>query len=411
MQSFAGSERLLFAFVFLGLSILCLPIPIMSYAGDVKIAAWPQEVSGFPAFRDFVNLWTGGHAALSGAYEDLFVRVRHTADIERLLGVTHPALAWSYPPTAQIPLVPFALLPYPVAVALWTVLGSTLYLAALGVRNARPETLATLAAVALAPGVFLCVTYGQTALFTTAILFFGLKWSRSSPWLAGSVLALLVCKPQLGILVPAALIGFGAWRAIAATAAMSLAYLVTSLLLLGPGPWRYFLEITVPQQADLFRLERFDATMLFAPFFVLREFGIGPDAAMFLQGLLGLALMGALMAGLRRLQDFEVQFALIALAALLVSPYMQSYELPLLALATGRLVLNRSAASELRGVTLAVVLCVSTIGALLALSILIRSGVNYLSPMLLAAFVAVMCDVWMRRPVTLGETFRAPRAA
>jgi hypothetical protein len=399
------------AFVFLGLAVLCLPIPIMSYAGDVRIVDWPREVSGFPAFRDFANLWTGGHAALSGAYEDLFIKVRHTAEIERLLGVTHPALAWSYPPTAMIALTPFALLPYPAAVLAWAILEVALFLAALGVRNAQGETLATVAAVALVPGVFLCVTYGQTALLTAAILYFGLRWARETPWLSASVLALLVCKPQLGLMLPAALIGLGAWRAIAATGVMSFVYLAATVAILGLEPWRLFFEITLPQQAGLFSQERIDSTMLFAPFFVLRELGMDPNFAMWMQVVLSIALMVGVIAGLRRLQDFDAQFVLVAMAAMLASPYMQSYELPLVALAAGRIVLHRNGASEVGSASLAVILGVVTIGALLSLSVFIRSGVNYMSPLLLVTFLAVLGQSLMQRPLDLQSTPVSARAA
>lgn len=402
-RTFAGAGRGLgeqgaWALLFFALAILCLPIPVMSYARDVGIVDWPREVSGFPAFRDFVNLWTGGHGALTGAYEDLFVKTRHTAEIERLIGVTHPALTWSYPPTAMLPLMPFALLPFPAAAALWTGLGLFVYIAALGVRLARLDTLTVLAAVALVPGVFLCVTYGQTALLTSAILYFGLKWSRERPWAAGVVLALLVCKPQIGLIVPAALIGLGAWRAFAATAIMSLVYLAATLLVAGVEPWKLFFAITLPQQSAYFAMERFDATMLFAPFFFLRELGLASDAAMAGQGVISLFVMGAMGVALRRLKDFDSQFLLIAIGALLVSPYMQAYELPVLALACGRLVLSPSAIEHLGRVGTGLVLALATVGALFSLSVFIRTGINYLSPMLLVAFLTVAAAALAPRP-------------
>jgi hypothetical protein len=211
-------------------------------------------------------------------------------------------------------------------------------------------------------------------------------------------------------MVPVALIGLGAWRAVAATAVMSLLYGAATVAVLGLEPWKLFFEITLPQQAGLFAEERFDTTMLHAPFFFLRELGLAADSAMALQVALSLALMAGVMAGLRRVQDFDAQFVLVALAAMLASPYMQSYELPLVALAAGRLVLNRNATSEVGSASLTVTLVVITLGALLSLSVLIRSGVNCLSPMLLTAFLAVLAEILARRPLTLGSAAARPSA-
>jgi hypothetical protein len=212
-------------------------------------------------------------------------------------------------------------------------------------------------------------------------------------------------------MLPAALIGLGAWRAIAATGVMSFVYLAATVAILGLEPWRLFFEITLPQQAGLFSQERIDSTMLFAPFFVLRELGMDPNFAMWMQVVLSIALMVGVIAGLRRLQDFDAQFVLVAMAAMLASPYMQSYELPLVALAAGRIVLHRNGASEVGSASLAVILGVVTIGALLSLSVFIRSGVNYMSPLLLVTFLAVLGQSLMQRPLDLQSTPVSARAA
>jgi hypothetical protein len=63
------------------------------------------------------------------------------------------------------------------------------------------------------------------------------------PFLAGLLLGLVAFKPQLGLLIPVALVAAGAWRAFAGATAMVLLLLLISLAVPGIEIWRGFLHL------------------------------------------------------------------------------------------------------------------------------------------------------------------------
>ena len=70
--------------------------------------------------RDFAGFWAAGRLAASGDLAAAY----DTAAITRVLGVAqHVAIIqpFVYPPTALVALVPFGLLPYPIALVAWTI--------------------------------------------------------------------------------------------------------------------------------------------------------------------------------------------------------------------------------------------------------------------------------------------------
>lgn len=118
-----------------------------------------------------------------------------------------PELAWL--------VLPLSWLPYWLASLTWGMvltlaLGMTWFLAAPG--SGRVRIIYLLAAATLLP-VFVSVLIGQASLFIVAIV--AIAWyliQRDQPWLAGATLALIFLKPQLAFLVAPALLLAGYWR-------------------------------------------------------------------------------------------------------------------------------------------------------------------------------------------------------
>jgi hypothetical protein len=396
MVSVTSDRRRFAAVVFLYGSLVCLPLPIRSYLDDVRVTTWPATVGGYPAFHDFANLWTAGATVRSGEYAVLFDPEQHEDDVERRLGTTTLPLIWSYPPTAMIPMIPLGALPYGAAVAVWTIGSLAAYLASLlrmpegspggWSGDQRGWVLAVAASVLLAPGVFLCASLGQTALVTSAILWFGLARSRDAPVLAGAALAVLVCKPQLGIPVPVALAALGAWRAFGFTALFSAAYVALTVAIAGLEPWRLFVAVTLPSHVGHLDSTTWDAPLMIAPYHLFREVGFGATAAHDLQGGVALAVLVALFVALRRAPDPDRGFLLVALAALLVSPYVQGYELPLAVLGVGRVAI----AGTLGNRRIAALILAVTMGTASAMMLIVAAtGVNVVAALLAAGFVVV----------------------
>ena len=71
----------------------------------------------------------------------------------------------------------------------------------------------------VAPATGITLISGQTGYLSGALMVAGLRLLPARPVLAGVMFGLLTYKPQLGVLIPVALVAMGGWRAIAAAAA------------------------------------------------------------------------------------------------------------------------------------------------------------------------------------------------
>lgn len=169
---------------------------------------------------DFSVYWSAATVALMHGpaavfNRDLMMAVERTVRSGELFaGTSGP---WLYPPTFLIFLLPLGLVPLNVALAAFSVAGTTAYLRSMWaiVRGAGPLALVTVAAF---PGFWLALCYGQNSLFTAAAAAAALALLPTRPLLAGLFIALLSVKPQLGLVIPLALICSRQWRCFAAAA-------------------------------------------------------------------------------------------------------------------------------------------------------------------------------------------------
>ena len=101
--------------------------------------------------RDFTNMWTSGRMALEGHAYRSFDLDSHRLALNEQLGVL-TLQNFSYPPSTLFLNVPFALLPYHLALCLWILFGLTLF--ALAARPYLPKGFAVwLAAATPAAGL------------------------------------------------------------------------------------------------------------------------------------------------------------------------------------------------------------------------------------------------------------------
>ena len=330
-------------------SLLLLRLTIPTIGVSLPLVDGLLEPSGCVIGRDFANLWTGGRAALTGDYGALFDADRHTRELARLL---HPDLVrhyWSYPPTAFWLGLPLAALPYAAALALWTLAG----LAAIAwtLMRAGPSWRATAYLVlifASPPGV-IALLFGQTALLTTAALIAGLTLAGTRPRLAGALLGLMVIKPHLGLVVPLALAARRQWPAFIATAGCALAYLAATVAAFGLEPWRLFVDVTLPQQAQLLGVVTEAMNLNISPFMLVRALGFEQAPALAVHGAIALLGLAAAFSIMRSNPSPEVRLVAFSLATLIASPYVLAYELVLVftALALWALTLDRDGRQEL----------------------------------------------------------------
>jgi glycosyl transferase family 87 len=225
-----------------------------------------------------------------------------------------PELAWL--------VLPLSWLPYGLASLIWGVilsvsLGLTWLMAAPGASKVRIVHL--LAAVTLLP-VFVSVLIGQASLIIVAIVALG-WWliGREHPWLAGATLSLIFLKPQLAFLVPLALLLAGYWRVFLAWLAVTAALAGIALIAVGTSVFHQVIEslaqvhgIPGPVQMSLERQLPWPIATI---------------------GLLLVAAISVVVTMRWRGEGPSIPIAVGLLASMLVSPYVNFYDLsaPLLA--------------------------------------------------------------------------------
>lgn len=286
--------------------------------------------------RDFMNYWTGARLLLHGDIHALFTQAEYGRAVARIWGPGMALHSFSYPPS----LFPFiawtGALDYGTAIILWSLAGLALLLAASwpGGRRLPPALL-----LMLSPAVAVCLDDGQNGLLTGALIVGGLRLSERRPWIGGVLIGMATFKPQLGLLIPLALIAAGRWRTIAAAAAGAAALGAASLLMGGAESWRLYLTQAAPYQRML--LEHSTGTfqvMMPSPFMAGRLAGLSLAASYALQAaasaasaaLVFIRFRGIGRSG-RRIGPLDI--AVLLAAGFMASPYGFNYDMPGLAAA------------------------------------------------------------------------------
>jgi Glycosyltransferase family 87 len=278
---------------------------------------------GDPYQMDFVSYWAAARLVHegnpAGAYDVSLHRAVELGAIP-LAG----ALPFAYPPCFLVLLAPFGLLTYPVAAACWVLLTFAAYGAAL--RRWARELLWL--ALSFPPLLVNAIT-GQAGFLTAALFVAGMKLLPKRPFAAGLLLGLLVVKPQLGLVLPLALLAGREWRAIAGAAAGSFGLVLVSLALFGWGPWQAWLgnagliaSIAGEGLAGWHRMA--------SVYGALRLAGLGAGPAWIAHGLVALAAAGAACLIWRREREIGARAGALAAATALASPYLFVYDMLIL---------------------------------------------------------------------------------
>ena len=283
------------------------------------------DVSGHVVGRDFVTLWCGGVLTAGGHLAELSDPERFRALLGDLFGRTIPPHNWPYGPSMLLLAVPLGLMPYPWALAVWS-------LATLGAL----VWVVRLPAVALAPAAFVNLVAGQTGCLIAALVHGGFRWCEKQPVAAGLVFALVALKPHLGVMIPVALAASRAWRA-AACAAMGVGLLVAlSGLVFGWEAWRAWLLDTSRYQALMLEHgEGLFTWMMPSAFMSARLIGLSASVAWLLQIPFTVFAVGATWWTFRRFSvgriDHEQAVTVACLATVTATPYVFNYDLVLIA--------------------------------------------------------------------------------
>lgn len=204
------------------------------------LGVWVQTAFANSFHNDFSFYYAAARLGLSHGWSglyDLHLQQEQLNAIGSQIQIAQLARYVSPPPLAWL-VVPFTLLPFQLAYALWSAvlllaLGLTWRLASPGVGWTR--VLYLVGAIGWLPVIYglqlgqpgMLVALGVAACYALLL--------RDRRLAAGAVLGLMVLKPQLAFLVPAALLMTGRWQAFGSATVVVAVLAIVSALALGGG--------------------------------------------------------------------------------------------------------------------------------------------------------------------------------
>lgn len=292
---------------------------------------WLIEADGHKRTVEFVAVRAAGELAAAGKPADAYDWTAHRVAHDRVVGrpgneVYYP---WPYPPPYLAVAQALTYMPY-VTSAL-----SLILLTLAGFAFIARQIIGTNAAIAwalAAPPTFINAAVAHTGFLVGGLFGGALAALRSSPVLAGVLFGLLAVKPQLGLLIPFALVAGGYWRTIAAAAATVAAMIALSVMAYGIEPWIAFAG-QLDRVADIFREGRVNFAMLVTVYGLLRWCDVPHVVAFGAQGVVSLGLAVAVFRLWRSDVPDDLKAAGLVVASLLATPYLFVYDLTLLTIA------------------------------------------------------------------------------
>lgn len=295
------------------------------FVGYLLASHPPYDGFGYLIGRDFVNMWMGARAALSGHIHAIFDFPAYSQSLHALFP-TLPEHNWSYPPDILLFIWPLGLLPYFPALALWSTLGLFVWLAATFPR--RSGSKGQFAFLLLAPAVAIDLFAGQNGLFSGALMVAGLSSLERRPVLAGMFFGLLTMKPQLGLLIPIALVLRGQWRCIAAATATAMALFLITGVVFGFSAWTDYVNLALPTQTRILEAaSELMPMMMPSAFMNMRVLGLPAPIASFVQLPFTLAAIAAVVWTFSADRDPHLSRAVLVTACFVATPYVFNYDM------------------------------------------------------------------------------------
>lgn len=299
-------------------------------------------------FPDFIVYHAAGRALLEGkpgaiydlaAFSD-YLNLNYTDYFKRQLVDFRPFM---YPPPWLLLILPFAL--PGVAAGYGLFMATTAVFATVLV--GRAHFWIWMAALT-SPAALYTAMAGQNAFLSAGLFYGGMRFLDRSPRGAGILLGLLSYKPQLFVLIPIALLAARRWRALSWTIGTAAGMALASLLAFGPAFWIQFLEMaresSSPQFTDqMFRYVAIFMTTIRAAGHIL---GVPPALATVAHLAGALAALVVVWQTFRHRPLGDETTALLAVATLLVSPYLINYDL-LLMMPAALMIFRRRAEADL----------------------------------------------------------------
>jgi len=286
---------------------------------------WAVAFASDHFHNDFTFYYAAARIGVTHGWQSIYDLNLQQAQLDALgsrITIAELARYISPPPVAWLA-VPFTWLPYPIAYLLWSALllaalAGTWYLAAPG--TGRVRLIHLVAALAWLPVIY-ALQLGQPGLFVAL----GVAGSyallrKHRPFLSGLALGVIVLKPQLGFLLPIALLAGGRFRAVLGAAVSIGLLVVASGVNVGPDGMAAYAE-RLSFAADVPVNRQLTLALVIG----------GLAAARLVQG--AIAIWALALAFRLRKQPLEWMYVLALLGGLLATPYLHLDDLVMLGLA------------------------------------------------------------------------------
>jgi Glycosyltransferase family 87 len=207
---------------------------------------------------------------------------------------------------------------------LWTLAGLLLFTVATLAYFPRHRWL-VLAALLASPASLLNGVTGETAYFTSALLFLGLCALPGRPICAGIAFGLLTIKPQLAVLIPVLLLARGEWTALLAAGLTAAGLIALSCLVFPPDLWLLWAHTLPTYQAQYFTGAGLNLNILVTPAANLISLGLSPAFAWTAQS--GSAALVAILLFLTaRRAPYRLAAAALLTGSFLAVPHAYAYD-------------------------------------------------------------------------------------
>jgi hypothetical protein len=281
---------------------------------------------------DFVAFWAAAKLAVQGAAASAFDWP--TLSAAQLLPSSAPDayFGWHYPPTFHMLIAPLGWLSFTPAFAVFTACAVAAYCFAL-----RPwgDTAPVARDLAIAsPAVAAVVFTGNTSLLWAAAFLMAMHGLRHNrPMQAGLFIGLLTLKPQLGILIPVALLASRDWRTILWASLFAILIAALATVIFGPDYWRVFFQM-LSVTSQTFAAEDVISRTMVTWYAFIRQFGGSNETAILIQIVFAVVAVGSVaLLWARRGTSIDLRVASLLLSTLTATAYAFQYELVLISIA------------------------------------------------------------------------------
>lgn len=305
------------------------PALVLAICAIVVARSWQNIASdGTSAISiDFAVFWSAAKLAYAGNPLAAF-------DTEQLILIHGMRgdmwMPWLYPPSFLVAIVPLGAFSFPVAWLIFLGLSVLAMLAA--VRPFTGGITPVWIGLTFAPAMLPALVIGQNSILWIAGLLAALAALRNDRQImAGVLIGFLTLKPQLGVLIPVALLACFAWRTIAAAIMTTVFLVAVSTLIMGVEYWTAMNDLA-QRHFGLVREVAAENNLMISLYSVLAGLGIPEPWALAAQWIVtGLAAATVAVAWYSPRVDFDLRAATLLLAIMISSPYFWHYESAILA--------------------------------------------------------------------------------